>query len=288
MGDTIIDEVAQTITFTDVSITFPYAYDVQTKVGTIVITGANGLSNIAFNIQGQAGLPPAITAVMHEVEPDDPLPGTNPAVTVLDPGGPGEASQVQLDFYVHKGDEGEAGSFAILSGTDLDTTDAAPGYTVVLNDDEDGFQFAALPFCEVFWPGSISATASSNTTPRLLGSVSIPARPWKRRVIPTGMCVVTGSTDTRVDLIVRLNNADSGDQVGRALGQAGAAPPPLVIPFAIPVGKSSSYGVVAAGDSASVHFRAEQQAASSNNWSTPAGNTDGTGTQLGVLVVPVL
>jgi hypothetical protein len=84
--------------------------------------------------------------------------------------------------------------------------------------------------------------------------------------------VVTGSSDTRVDLVARLNDPASGDQVGYSKGIAGATPPPNVLIPSAPAGSSipGNYGKVSAGSAATIYLRAEQKAATSSAWSTPA------------------
>lgn len=266
----IVDEVAGTVTFTDCSVTFPYSFDATTGVGTITITPAGGVANFPLGIEGSSGMPSDITIIAHVVDPDDPLPTPNPTKTVIDPGGPGEAAHYQYDLYVHQGIEGPSGAFAIFDGTDLSGTVVAK-YALVINDDEDGVTYAPLPYSERYWPTTVNSTASSNTTPRAITTVTIPAKPHPQRVNPFGSIVVTGASDVRVDYVAYLGDPDAGGQeIGRvsglACGTAGVYQG-FMLPRT-PPGSASSWGRLAAGVGGSVYFRAINVGNASANWST--------------------
>ena len=294
----IVDEAAGTISFTDCTITFPYGFSVSSGVGTIIITPAGGVASFPLAIQGASGLPPLIRFVAHELPPGDPLPDPNPQRTVINPGGPGEAAEYQYDLYFHKGDKGDAASFKFLDADDLASGEALAegdvtkdGYVLSYaypGSGAPGVVFVPQKRGDIRGPSTIAPTPWSNTGIRLLTSVTLEPKQFDRKVLPTGSVVVTGSADTRVDLIAYLGNPDDGGiEIGRAFGQAGAAPPPLVLsggPPATNSGGNASYGIVAAGAAATVHFRAEQKASSSNNWAT-AGAPDGA--RAGVVTVAV-
>lgn len=285
MGEVIVDEVAETVTFEDVTVTFPYGFTSQSKVGTITISGANGVSNILIGLSGSAGLPPDITIIGHVVPYDEDLPATNPTKTILDPGGPGEASSIQYDLYVHGGEPGDAGTFAILDGTDLTGT-ATAQYMLVVNDAADGVEFAAQKVGDLYWPGtSIDATTLNNLTPRPLKTITVPARPFAWRPVVWAQTSVTGSVDTRIDLIAYLGNPDSGGvEVGRGNGTAGAAPPTVtMIPAPPPTSDQATYAKVAVNTAATIYLRAVNQGNASANWSTPGTPQ----TTMTVQVVPV-
>lgn len=261
------DEEAGTITFDDCVVTVEN-FDPTTGVGVLIITPGGGLGSIPTFAQGLPGLPPEITIISHEVDPDDDLPGTNPAKTVVDPGGAGEASQITYDWYVHSGDKGDEGDMVILTATDLDDGGSpTAGYLVAVNADEDGVELIAPPVGGQYWPAAITSKSSNNTSPHQLAAVTVPAQPfdWRPRVF--AQAIIGGSSDTRVDLVARVADAASGDQVGYAYGMAGVTPPPLILVPGVPTGSVSTYGKVAAGVSATIYLRAEQKAASSNNWS---------------------
>lgn len=269
----VIDEGAGTLTITDCAITFPYGAEVgQTKVATITITPAGGVSSLPIAIEGASGLPAVFDSVtVTEYTPGDTIP--DPVLTQVDPGGPGESAHYTLEFGVHKGDTGAAGTFAFLAGTDVDDADLAAGYTVVVNADGDGVEFAAMKSGDLYWPGTgIAATSSANLTPRAIKTITIPARPRAYRVKPFAQTTVTGSADTRVDLIAYLGDPDSGGvEIGRGNGTAGTNPPTVtLIPANPPTSDQATYAKVAANTSATIYLRAVNQGNASANFSTPA------------------
>jgi hypothetical protein len=252
-------------------------FNPDTGVAYLILTPDGGVGTLPFFDDGDPGLPPVFDSItMEEVDPEDDLPTPNPTVTVVSTGGPGIASHYTMKFYVHKGEPGSLGAFQLRDASDVDsgvTLDStADGYTFVYDSATDLFIPEAQRVGDAYVPSAIASTAFNNTSPRTLATVAIPAQPfpWRPRVF--GSTVVTGSSDTRVDLVARLNNASSGDQVGYSKGLAGATPPPNILIPAAPAGSAmpGSYGRVAAGAAATVYLRAEQKAASSNSWSTPA------------------
>ncbi|UXA19559.1 hypothetical protein [Mycobacterium sp. SMC-4] len=268
----IVDEAAGTISFTDCTVTFPYGFNVSTGVGTIIITPSGGVASFPLAIQGEGGAPPVINWVIELIGPDDPVPEPNPLVVIHDPGGPGDPVVQTNTIYIPRGPQGDPAGFNMLDAEDItgDRTDGyvlakGPGATVV---------FVPLPTCDVRSSTGIEATAFNATNPRLLTTVTLASKPFPRKVLPKGSLVVTGSVDTRVDLVAYLGDPDSGGvEIGRGFGAAGAAPPPVVLadgPPNTPTGADASYGVIPAGEAGVVYFRAEQMAASSSGWATAA------------------
>lgn len=283
----IVDEAAGTISFTDCTVTFPYGFSVSSGVGTIIITPAGGVASFPMAIQGNDGPPPDVRFVYHELASEDPLPSPNPVRTVLDPGGPGEASVYQFDLYGHEGTPGAAAPVSILAATDIDGT-VTDGYVLAKKSGIGKVEFIPMRVCDLRGPDAIAATSFSNTSPRVLRVVALPARPFPRKVLPYGAVVVTGSVDTRVDIVAYLGDPTAGGvEVGRAFGAAGAAPPPTVFapgPPSTMDGANDSYAVIVAGSGANIYYRAEQVASSSNGWATAAGPG---GARLGALAIPV-
>ncbi len=250
-------------------------FNPDTGVAYLILTPSGGFGSLPFFSTGDPGLPPVFDEItVEEVEPGDPLPSPNPVVTVVNPGGAGVASHLKLKFYVHKGEAGDAGTFTISGADDLDGTPGAgtDTYMLLYRNSDSKWVMSAQKIGGAYVPSAISATAFNATATRTLASVNIPAQPFDWRPRCFGQALITGSVDTRVDLVARLNNATSGDQVGYSKGVAGAAPPPNILIPAAPAGSAipGSYGRVTAGNAATVYFMAEQKAPSSNSWSTPA------------------
>lgn len=248
----------------------------------LVLTPKGGFGTLPFMSTGQPGLPPVFDNItLIEVDPAQSLPTPNPVVNLVNAGGAGTASHYTMTFYVHAGQPGASGSNTISTATDLSSTPplsaGTNGYTITYNYSTSSWVLTPLPRGAVGVPTAINSTAYDTTNPRLLASVIMPAKPfnWMPRCFAS--TVVTGSSDTRVDLVVRLNDQAAGAQVGYSKGIAGAAPPPNVLIPAAPAGSniSGGYGLVQAGQQATLFLRAEQQAPSTNSWSTP-GDPDTT------------
>lgn len=249
----------------------------ETGTAYLILTPEGGTGQIPFLAQGLPGKPPVFDSItMTEVDPDDPLPTPNPVVTMVSPGGDGTASHYTLRFYVHAGEKGDTGANEISTAVDLATSPSldsgANGYTITYRHSDGKWVPTALKVGDQYVPATIAATSYNNASPRLLATVEVPAQPfaWRPRVFAS--TVVTGSSATRVDLVVRVNNQSTGDQVGFAKGVAGASPPPMVLIPAAPAGSAvpGSHGRVDAGNAASIYLRAEQKAPTSGSWSTPA------------------
>lgn len=246
-------------------------------VAYLIITPDGGVGTLPFLAQGLPGAPTLFPTITYtEVDPAEPLPVPNPAVTLLDAGGAGLSAKYSLAFYGHKGDTGATGSPSIGGASDLATAPPldsnAEKFTLVYRNSDSKWVPTAQKVGGMYVSGAISSTAHNSTSPRLLSSIAVPAQPFDWRPRPFAQCPVTGSADTRVDLIARLNDAAAGDQVGYSKGLSGVTPPPNILIPAPPAGTNvpGSYGLVSAGAAATVHLRAEQKAASNASWSTPA------------------
>lgn len=256
----------------DGRLTVVNGFNRETGTAYLVLTPSGGFGTLPFFATGDPGLPPVFDSItVEEVEPGDPLPTPNPVVTPVSPGGPGVASHYTLKFYLHKGTAGSTGTFTIAGATDLSGT-PTDKYTLVYRNSDGKYVLTAQKIGDQYVPAAIAATSFSATPSRTLASVSIPAQPFDWRPRAFASTVVTGSSDTRVDLIARVGDASTGAQVGFAKGVAGVAPPPMVLIPAAPAASAvpGSYAKVAAGTPTTVYLVAEQKAPSSNSWSTPA------------------
>lgn len=260
----------------DGQLTIVNGFNPESGTAVLVLTPKDGFGTLPFFATGESGLPPTFSSItMTEVDPSTPLPAVNPVVTLVNPGGPGVASQYSLAFYIHSGAPGSTGTITIRNATDLALSPAlgtgTNAYILVYDAPSQTWIPSAQKVGNMYVPATILSTAFNNTSPRLLASVTIPAQPFKWYPRVFAQVAVTGSSDTRVDLFARLNDPASGAQVGYAKGVAGSSPGVATLIPAPPAGSSwPSYGQVAAGVAATIYLRAEQVATSSNNWSTPA------------------
>lgn len=251
-------------------------FNPDTGVAYLILTPSGGTGTLPFLAQGLPGLPPVFDSItVTEVAAATALPIPNPVVTTVSTGGSGTASHYTLQFYIHAGATGLTGSPSIAGSSDVSGT-PTDKYTLIYRASDSKWVIAGQRVGDLYVPGSIANKAFNNTTPFLLASVAIPAQQFDWRPIVYGQAIVTGSSDTRVDLVARLNDQSSGDQVGYSYGLVGSAPPPNILVSGSPAGSAvpGAYGKVAAGASATVFLRAEQKAASSNSWSI--SNTNAT------------
>ncbi|MGE2733857.1 hypothetical protein [Mycolicibacterium vaccae] len=267
----IVDEAAGTISFTDCTVTFPYGFNVSTGVGTIIITPSGGVASFPLAIQGEGGLPPKITWKVQLLNPGDPEPSPNPQVVTHDSGGPGQPLTQTITIYTYKGDKGDAPAFNFFDADDLEGT-APDGYVLAKKPGEAKVVFVPQRVGDLRSSTGIEATPFNSTNPRLLTTVTLEAKPFPRKVVPEAQVVVTGSVDTRVDLVAYLGDPTAGGvEIGRGFGAAGAAPPPVVLSGGPPntsTGADAGYAVIPADTAGVVYFRAEQMAPSSSGWAT--------------------
>lgn len=283
------------IMITEANIELVNVVNDDTGVAYIIITPEGGVGALPFMATGAPGMPALFTNVELEIVPyGQALPTPNPQVTLVNAGGPGLNSKYSLTFTLNEGAPGATGSPSISGSSDLGSSpalgEATEKFVLVYRASDGKWVPTAQKVGNRYWPASIAATAFNSTSPRLLSSLAIAAQPfdWYPRLF--AQTVVTGSdgaTPTRVDLVARLNDAASGDVVGFGKGLIGANAagiPTQLLPMS-PVGQdSATYGKVLAGNAATIHLRAEQMAASSSSWSTPAAPD----TTFWLEVVPVL
>lgn len=255
----------------DGTVTITNFTDPTTGVVTLILSPNGGLGSIPALIQGEPGLPPIFDSVtVHQVNPGDTIPTST--FNLVTPGGAGTASHYTADIYVSKGDTGTTGaSTNILAAPDVTGT-ATDKYILVYASSDSKMHFQAQKVGDLFIPSSISST-SGNSASRTLCSFTIPAQAFDYRPSAWGHCIVSGTVNTRVDLVARLNNATTGDQFGYGYGIAGVTDRPILLP-GIPAGSAGTYAKISAGNAATVYFQAEQKNVSTtDSWTTNNAST---------------
>lgn len=267
------------ITITGATIEVVNGANDESGVSYIIITPEGGVGFLPFLAQGLPGQPTYFDTVTYiQLADGVALPVPNPVKTLIDPGGSGLPARYSLVFYGNAGPTGGTGSPSFALASDLASSPALGALTdkfvLVYRTSDSKFVPMAQKVGDRWIQSTISSTAFNSTTPRLLSTIAIPAQAFDWYPEPFASTVITGSVDTRVDLVVRLNVVASGDEVGFGKGFTGvnaAGIPTVLIPES-PAGSAvpGAYGKVAAGAGANLYLRAEQKAASSNSWSTPA------------------
>lgn len=267
------------------NVRIPKTYDPTTKSAIILLGPEGGIAQIPALVKGDPGQPATIDSTISftALAYDDPT-SDSASFSLLTPATASTPPVYRLSLALHKGAPGATGSSAVLSASDLTGT-AVDGYfltkttvggvgKVIWSSPKIGGQF---------WPTSIGNTSASDGQARSLCSVQIsPAPAFDYRVRVHGQCLIAGTANTRVDLIARLNDPVAGDIVGRGYGFAGATADRINLVSGVAPGSAATVGKVAAGSTSTVFLRAEQQASTSDTYTT-AGST----TSFMVEVVPV-
>lgn len=250
-------------------------FDPTTKSAILLLGPDGGVAEIPALAKGDPGTPATLDEAINftALAYDDPTANAA-SFTTITPGSETTSPVYRLNLTLHNGAPGPAGENEILTASDIVGT-ATDGYILAKTtvDSEDKAAWVAPKVGGQYWPASISNTSGTDGQTRTLCSVSVPAQPfdWRPRVF--GQCVIAGTANTRVDLIARLDNATSGDVVGRAFGQVGANPPVAHLVSGVPAGSASTVGKVEAGAAAVVYLRAEQQASTTDAYTTAGGTT---------------
>lgn len=263
------------------SITLSGAIDPLTYgVATLTLTPSGGASNLPALVQGDPGLAPTLRNVtMNQVSA-----GTTPPAstwTLITPGSTGVAPVYDLVLYVNSGATGSTGSSTnISSAPDVEggpPGSGTDGYTLYWVNADAKWKISAPkrtsgPFSVP--NSSFAAAYNGNAGSYSVASIGIPAQPYAWRPVVRAGLYATGTINTHVDLVCRLNNSSTGDIVGYGLGQTGVGPYPIILQSAFGASISSgTYGQVAAGASATIFLLASQTASTTDNWQTV--NTNG-------------
>ena len=251
----------------------PKTFDPTTKAAIIMLGPPGGVAQIPALVQGDPGKHAEIdsTIVLNPLEYDDPTADSASWETIV--AGSDEVSPVyRLTLNLHKGAPGSAAAVSLLTATDLTGT-ATDGYMLTKTAGASTVSWAPQRVGDQYWPATIPNTSGTDGQNRTLCSVSIPALPFAYRLRVFGQCAITGTANTRVDVLARLNNATSGDVVARSFGQAGATPPTNILVSGVAAGSASTVGKVSAGSAATVYLRAEQQASTTDAYTTSSSTT---------------
>lgn len=239
----------------------------------IAVAAATGQGNFPAAVKGEQGDTPTLDTIVNltALDYDDPDPD-GASFTETSPG------TYQLNLTLHKGPQGADGD-TVLDPTDFGT----PVYKkiLVVNAAADDFEYQSQKVGDRYVPATISNTPSGNPAYTLC-PVGIPAQDFDWRPHVEGQTIVTGSgSNVRVDVIARLNDATSGNIVGRGFGVSGAGPATVALSSGPPPGSADSYDKVSAGAAATVYLRAERQSG------TDTFTTSGSTTTFSVEVRPV-
>ena len=190
------------------------------------------------------------------LDPDSPEPDRfeiNPIAPATDISGP----VYGVDVALHKGAKGDDGD-ANLDPNDYGTP--LTGRTLAVKAGGAEFELVTPKVGGLHLPASISSAPGGTTAEYTMAVISIPGGTYDFAWRPAvrGNAIITGSSsDVKVDLIVRLNDENGGDIVGRGYGITAAQSQPNLISKV-----ESGTGIIAAGDPATLYFRTKKMAGS--------------------------
>lgn len=224
----------------------------------VIMIRENGgvMGGVSAIEQGPPGAHAAIdttVVVTDELEYDDATPASA-SWTELVPPTTETPGLYRYNTTQRKGRNGEDGD-TVLNIEDFDGGSA--GDVITVNDDEDGFELTAPRITEVFYPTEINTGSSSGTF--LLAEVTIPPRPWARRLAGEGFSIVTGdASNVRVNLLARIGSS-GGNIIGRCVGIAQTERLTMSPGKPIEAGTvSDSYDTIAAGASTVINIQCER------------------------------
>lgn len=247
----------------------PLDWDPSSNMFIAVAAPVGGLGAFPALVQGDAGPAPTFDPIVFTaLEFDDVTPDSATWVET-------SPDVWQLNLVLHKGPQGIPGD-STLTPSDFGTPFV--GKIPVVNAALDAFELKTQKVGDRFVPATINATPSGNATYTLC-AVSVPAQDFDWRPEVSGGCNVTGtSVDVRVDLVARLNDAVSGNIVGRAFGIPGGGgffsiiADELVLSSGPPAAASATYDKVSQGVAAVIYLRAER-VAGTGTFTTTADTT---------------
>lgn len=258
----------------DGTVTLTNATDLSSGVAQIILTPSGGIGTLPVLAKGDPGPPPVIDSVT-VTQIDAAISPAAPTLTKTSPGGAGVPSHYAIAFEVNKGAKGDTGAASIGGASDLEGSQTDQ-YTVKYVAADSKFKYAAQ-LCGDTFSATSFASYTGNATLYSLASVTVPAQPFNWRPQVTGTAIPVGTSNTQVDLVCRINNPTSGDQVGygkgvQGSGSAGIPAFPVTLQRAFGAAITGSYGVVAAGSAATLFFLAIQVATTTDSWGCSGGD----------------
>jgi hypothetical protein len=197
------------------TIWFPNIADVgSTGVATLTLTPAGGWGNFPVLAQGDPGLPAVI---------DSPVTVTTLAagasasasLTLVDPGGPGEAAHYTMTLNLPQGTAGTAGAAGHILGSSDFSNSPADGQVPVYNASSSLVAWVTIHPITPYYvlPGtSFNALSETSAGARdIVGAITIPAQTYRYRPRISGDLEVTGAAGMRIDAEVRIGTQATAD-----------------------------------------------------------------------------
>lgn len=254
---------------------FPAGIDPETtQTVTCVFGPAGGRVNVPPVFDGQPGQPPMLT--VGTVDTISVGGDATFTLTQTSPGGSGTSSAYTVDVGIPVGATGAAAANTLISPqpSDLEGTPTAKqmiGYDAGTSK----AQWQNIPFSFAYNVTGIAATGAGAGPTRSLTSITIPGQATAYIPLFFTKAVITGTANTQVDVVVRMGgtiNTTSGSQVARGWGPIGAVtgtnPWPVTATPDFTSLITGGYGRVAASTAETFYLNCEQQASTTDLYST--------------------
>lgn len=255
------------------------------SVATLTLTPSGGVGSLPALVDGDPGLPPTLavgTVTTLAAGASATVGFTRTAV-----GGPGVASAYTVDFGIPVGAAGTAGTNGTLAGcSDVNVSPAAAvgDFLSVASLSPTKFSYTAFPWGFVVNPSTITSVPSTAGQATVqMCSLSIAAQTFNWIPLCLATATVAGTVNTVVNLTATLTaGTRTNDIIGQVFGYAGQATQRLSMNSGFGGLLGSGYGVVAAGDTATIYLKAQETASTGDSWSV--SNTTATFTVVGIPV----
>lgn len=256
----------------DGTVTVTNATDLTTGVATLMLTPAGGIGTLPVLAQGVPGSP----ALFDSVSVTTLTAGSQAtaSITQVSSGGSGTSSHYTLQLGIPVGAVGTQGPYTIAGATDFSGT-PTNGNTLVFNGTTGKWTVASQSSGNNTYSAQSFTAASGNSGTVTLATLNIPAQSFNWLPTVSGNAVPTGTINTTVNLRCLLNNPTTGQQVGYGWGYTGAGSniflPALPVTLLTVYGGdiTGGYGVVSAGQAATLYFQAVQTSTTTDSWSIP-------------------
>lgn len=208
----------------------------ETGVATITITPVGGWGTLPVLAQGNPGLPAVIDSVsVNTLDPAAiPTPTQSATLTLVDPGGPGEAAHYTMTLNLLKGAAGVAGAMGHILGSSDFSNSPADGQIPVYVASSGLVAWMTIHPVTPYYvlPGTsfIALSETSAGARDIVGAITIPAQTYRYRPRVSGDLEVTGAAGMRIDAEVRIGTqttadatiSTSGTLIGYGRGQESA------------------------------------------------------------------
>lgn len=259
----------------DGTVTVTNATDITTGVATLMLTPNGGVGNLPVLAAGEPGPPPLFDSVTATT-----LAAGSAATATITPvstGGPGVSSHYTITLGIPVGDVGTQGPYTIVGATDFAGT-PTNGDTLVYDGSSGKWTAASQSSGNNVYSAQSFTAVSGNGSPVTLATLTIPAQSFNWLPTVSGSAMPSGTINTHVDLRCLLNNPTTGQQIGYGYGYTGAGSewylPSLPVALLTEYGGNivGGYGVVSAGQAATLYFQAIQTATTTDSFSIPTNS----------------